>query len=232
VASCSIDALVPARTPRSKLTWRKIPLEPDGKERSAGVEFRSILNFTDENGAPQVETTCRNVHCRLQVVLRQENVLGRPKEIVSASNPAPLSLAPRITGHAVVASNIQVNFGNEIDLTNMAENFDAIQLSLDGVVYSETPVSPHAETGHWFRSSNAVLFNPHVGVNLTPATPEAHSFRLVINGGETAPYFIERLKVPMPAPPGWLRANRTPDAADLDPSAPKRPSRSRKTVSG
>ena len=158
----------------------------------AEVEFRSTLNFTDGNGAAQVETLWPGTYTvELQVVLRQENVLGRPKEIVSASNPAPLSLAPRITGHAVVAPNIQVNFGNEIDLTAMAENFDAIQLSLDGVVYSETLVSPPAEAGQWFRLSNAVLFNPHAGVNLTPATPEAHSFRLVINGGETAPYFIE-----------------------------------------
>jgi hypothetical protein len=36
-----------------------------------------------------------------------------------------------------------------------------------------------------------VLLHPHSGVSLAPANPEVHAFRLVINGAETAPYFIE-----------------------------------------
>ena len=39
--------------------------------------------------------------------------------------------------------------------------------------------------------ANTVLLNPHAGVSLAPPSPEVHSFRLMTNGAETAPYFIE-----------------------------------------
>jgi hypothetical protein len=150
------------------------------------------LNYTDDSGAAQTETIWPGIYtAEVRVVLRRESQLGHPKEIVALSNPAPFMVAPRIAGHAVVASNIQVNLGNEIDLTSMTESFDSLQVSLDGVVYTETTVSPPTEPGEWFRQTNGVLLNPHTGMNLAPANPEVHSFRLVINGAETDPYFME-----------------------------------------
>ena len=59
-----------------------------------------------------------NLYRGVRVVLRRENLLGHPKEIVSASNQAPFTVAPRIAGHTIVAPNIQVNLGSEIDLTD------------------------------------------------------------------------------------------------------------------
>ncbi len=157
-----------------------------------GIEFRSALNYTDEQGSPQTETMWPGIYtAEVRVVLRRENLLGHPKEIVSASNQAPFTVAPRIAGHTIVAPNIQVDIGDEIDLTNLNESYDAVQVSLDGVVYTETFINPPAAPGVWFRTASAVLLRPHGGVDLAPANPEVHAFRLVINGAETAPYFIE-----------------------------------------
>jgi hypothetical protein len=156
------------------------------------VEFRSQLDYTDENGTAQVETIWPGVYTvEVRAVLRRDIVLGHPKEIVAASNQVPLLVAPRIAGHLVAAPNLQVNLGNEISLTQLTENFDDVQVSLDGVVYTETATNPPAAPGEWFRMANAVLLNPHAGVNLSPPSPEVHSFRLVINGAETSPYLIE-----------------------------------------
>ena len=30
-----------------------------------------------------------------------------------------------------------------------------------------------------------------LGLNLAPATPEAHSFRLIVNGAESPPFWVE-----------------------------------------
>jgi hypothetical protein len=162
-----------------------------------GIEFRSALNYTDPGGVAQTETMWPGIYtAELRVVLRRENLLGHPKEIVSASNQASFTIAPRIAGHAVVAPNIQVNLGDEIDLTALTQNFDDVQVSLDGVVYNEVDatdhqINPPENPGEWFRTANAVLLHPHSGASLAPANPEVHAFRLVINGAETAPYFIE-----------------------------------------
>jgi hypothetical protein len=162
------------------------------KSDRVGIEFRSALNYVDENGAVQTESIWPGIYtAELRVVLRRENLLGHPKDIVAASNQVAFLIAPRIAGHAIVAPNIQVDLGNEIDLTLLSEAYDDVQVSLDGVVYTETTTNPPANPGEWFRLANAVLLNPHNGVNLAPATAEVHSFRLVINGAETAPYLIE-----------------------------------------
>jgi hypothetical protein len=172
------------------------PLNPDWRltfrSDRVAVEFRSTLQYTDENGVIQTETLWPGIYAAgLQIILRRENLLGHPKEIVAASNQVPLLVAPRISGHTVGASTIQVDLGNEIDLTQLTENFDDLQVSVDGVVYTETSTNPPANPGEWFRLINGVVLNPHAGLDLTPPSPEVHSFRLVINGAETAPYFIE-----------------------------------------
>ena len=157
-----------------------------------GIEFRSALSYLDELGSAQTETLWPGIYtAELRVVLRQENLLGHPKEIVSVSNQAPFTVAPRIAGHTVLVPNIVVDIGNEIDLTDLNESYDSLQMSLDGVVYTETFSNPPGAPGEWFRMANSVIFRPHVGVELAPANPEVHAFRLVINGAETTPYFIE-----------------------------------------
>lgn len=156
------------------------------------VEFRSALSYTDPGGAAQSETIWPGVYtAELRVILRRENVGGHPKDIVAATNQAPFTVAPRIAGHVVVAPHIQVDVGSEIDLTSLSENHDQVQVALDGVVYTETTDNPPVAAGQWFRSAHSLLLQPHAGVSLTPVSPEVHTFRLVINGAETAPYFIE-----------------------------------------
>jgi hypothetical protein len=94
----------------------------------------------------------------LRVVLRQENLLGHPKEIVSVSNQAPFTVAPRIAGHTILAPNMLVDIGNEINLTDLTESYDSLQMSLDGVVYTETFSNPpsarsEADLGHRLHES-------------------------------------------------------------------------------
>jgi len=157
-----------------------------------GVEFRSVVNYIDAAGLPQVETLWPGLYTvELRVELSREDVLGHPKSIVAASNPAPFTLAPRVAGHAVVGTHLRVDLGTEIDLTLLIENHDEVQVSLDGVVYAEVPANPPVSPGEWFRLANAVLLHPVATVNLAPASPEVHAFRLVINGAETAPHFVE-----------------------------------------
>ena len=157
-----------------------------------GIEFRSTLNYLDEEGVAQTETLWPGIYTvELRVVLRREPLLGHPKEIISVSNQAPFTVAPRISGHTVLAPNILVDLGNEIDLTELDQSYDSLQVALDGVVYTETFSNPPGAPGEWFRAANSVIFRPHAGVDLAPANPEVHAFRLVINGAETAPYFIE-----------------------------------------
>jgi hypothetical protein len=157
-----------------------------------GIEFRSMLVYIDEAGSIRTETMWPGMYtAEVRVVGRRENLLGHPKELVSASNQVPFSLTPRIVDHTIVEPNIRMTLGDEIDLTQLNESFDAVQVSLDGIVYTETSSDPPAAPGEWLRTANAVLLRPHAGVDLAPANPEVHSFRLVINGAETAPYFIE-----------------------------------------
>ncbi|HEY5704596.1 MAG TPA: DUF4255 domain-containing protein [Terrimicrobiaceae bacterium] len=156
------------------------------------IEFRSTLDYTDEHELLQTETIWPGIYtAEVRAVLHQQNVLGHPKEVVSASNQVSFTVAPRISGHTIIDPNIQVDLGSEIDLTDLNESYDDVQVSLDGVVYTETLDSPPTAPGEWFRMASALVLAPHPGVDLAPANPQVHAFRLVINGAETAPYFIE-----------------------------------------
>jgi hypothetical protein len=173
-----------------------LPLNPDwaltASNDRISVEFRSRLNYTDAAGLPQVETLWPGLYTvELRVELSREDLLGHPKSLVAASNPAPFMLAPRVAGHAVVGTHLQVDLGTEIDLTLLTENHDQVQVSLDGVVYTEVPNNPPLAPGQWFRLANAVLLHPAANVDLAPGNPEVHAFRLVINGAETPPHFVE-----------------------------------------
>jgi hypothetical protein len=189
-----------ARWTHADPTLTEIPVDPalnpdwivTARSDRVSVEFRTALNYNDASGVAQVETLWPGIYtAELRVVLSRENVGGHPKEIVAASNQVSLTLSPRVTGHAVVAPHLRVDFGNEIDLSLLIESYDDVQVALDGVVYAETPDNPPPNPGQWFRAANSVLLRPHAGVNLAPATPEVHTFRLLINGAETAPHFIE-----------------------------------------
>lgn len=157
-----------------------------------GVEFRSALNYLDANGAPQTETLWPGLYTvELRAELSREDIAGHPKNLIAASNQVPFTVAPRVTGHSVAGGLIQVDLGPEIDLTLLTEAYDDVQVTLDGIVYLETATNPPANAGEWFRQANGVLVNPAAGIDLIPATPEVHAFRLIINGAETAPHFIE-----------------------------------------
>jgi hypothetical protein len=99
---------------------------------------------------------------------------------------------PRIESFALAAGNVQINLGPEFDLTTLTLNSDRLSVSLAGVAYSRTAVDPIPNVGE-FRVSgpNLITLRPHAGLDLAPATPAAHSFRLIVNGAESPPFWVQ-----------------------------------------
>jgi Pvc16 N-terminal domain len=161
---------------------------PDAVE----VEFRSTLDVQTPGGIQTLDVLPGIYSARVQAVTDQTVLLGQLKQIVSASNETAFAIVPRIVSFAAAAGNITVDLGPEFDLTTLTFNSDHLRVSLAGVSYSQTATDPIPNPGE-FRVSgpNQLTLRPHLGLNLAPATPEAHSFRLIVNGAESPPFWIE-----------------------------------------
>jgi hypothetical protein len=128
-------------------------------------------------------------------VVNDEKVINNElKQIAVSSNEVGFSVAPRIAGHKTpdANGNIEVNLGSEFDAldTNLPE--DAIQVVVGGEVYASVSADPPNEEKHFFVTnspSNLIRVKPHFPVTVTE--PQAHPFRLIVNGAEAAPFWIE-----------------------------------------
>jgi hypothetical protein len=157
------------------------------------VEFRSTLDVRTPGGAIQTLNVLPGIYsARVQVVTEQKVVQGQIKQIVSSSNETAFAIVPRIASFAVVGGNITIDLGLEFDLTTLTFNSDHLRVSLAGTAYSQTATDPIPNPGE-FRISgpNQLTLRPHTGLNLTPSVPQAHSFRLIVNGAESPPFWIE-----------------------------------------
>ncbi len=156
------------------------------------VEFRSTLDVATPAGIQTLNVLPGIYSARVQAVTEQTVLLGQLKQIVSASNETAFAIVPRIVSFAVAGGNITVNLGPEFDLTTLTLNSDQIRVSLAGIAYARTLSDPIQVPGE-FRVSgpNQVTLLPHTSLSLAPATPQAHSFRLIVNGAESSPFWIE-----------------------------------------
>jgi hypothetical protein len=145
------------------------------------VEFRSTLDVQTPGGIQTLSVIPGIYSARVQL-----------KQILSASNEIAFAIVPRIVSFSVAGGNITVDLGPEFDLTTLTLNSDNLRVSLAGVVYPQTTIDPIPNPGE-FRVSgpNQITLRPHAGLNLAPATPAAHSFRLIVNGAESPPFWIE-----------------------------------------
>jgi hypothetical protein len=127
--------------------------------------------------------------------VKDEKVISNElKQIVVSSNELGFTVAPRIVGHEApdANGNIQINLGSEFDPLDPNLPEDAIQVIVDGEVYTSVGSDPPANAKEFFVTntpSNLIRIRPHFPVLVTEL--EAHPFRLIVNGAESAPFWIE-----------------------------------------
>jgi hypothetical protein len=116
------------------------------------------------------------------------------KRIVSSSNEVSFAVAPRIQGHDDPDGdgNIQINLGPEFDPLDANLPDEAIQVIVAGEVYTSVSADPPTGEKEFFvtnNPSNLIRIKPHFPVAVTQA--EAYPLRLIVNGPESAPFWIE-----------------------------------------
>lgn len=129
-----------------------------------------------------------------RVVMEEKVINNELKQIAVSSNEEGFTVAPRITGHDApdIGGNLQVNVGAEFDPLDANLADDAIQVVAGGEVYTRVNSDPPANEKEFFITntpSNLIRIRPHFAVTVTEAV--AHPFRLIVNGAESAPFWIE-----------------------------------------
>jgi hypothetical protein len=131
--------------------------------------------------------------------VKDEKVISNElKQISVSSNEIGFTVAPRIlppiSGHHVADGNgnIQIDLGSEFDPLDPNLPEDAIQVIVDGEVYTSVDSDLPANAKEFFVTntpSNLIRIKPHFPVLVTEL--EAYPFRLIVNGAESAPFWIE-----------------------------------------
>ena len=116
------------------------------------------------------------------------------KRITLSSNEVSFAVSPRIQGHVApdADGNIQINLGPEFDPLNPNLPEAAIQVVVAGEVYTRVGADPPTNAKEFFVAnspSNLIRIRPHFPVAVTQ--PEAHPVLLIVNGAESAPFWIE-----------------------------------------
>jgi hypothetical protein len=127
-------------------------------------------------------------------VLEEKVISNDLKQIVATSNEIGFAVAPRIVGHTApdANGNIQIALGGEFDPLNPNLPVDAIQVVVAGEVYEPVLADPPANSREFF-----VTNTPSDLIRIKPPFPVvvseqiAYPFRLIVNGAESAPFWIE-----------------------------------------
>lgn len=136
----------------------------------------------------------------VETVQAEQVVNGELKQMRVTSNEVSLAIAPRIVGHSAPAadSTIQIDLGNEFDLLDANLPEGAIQVVVGGEVYAVPPPDPSASvpaldgTPREFvvaNSPNRIVIQPHFPTTVSEAI--AYPVQLIINGADSAPFWIE-----------------------------------------
>jgi hypothetical protein len=193
--------------------WAKLP-PPDGPVEQTVVDLAQNpdwrIEFQTDRVTVKLAPVLRHVRPDTAVVdlpvlpgfysafvraVKDEKVINNElKQISVSSNEIGFAVAPRIVGHEApdVNGNIQVNLGSEFDPLNPNLPEDAIQVIVDGEVYTSVDSDPPASAKEFFVTntpSNLIRIKPHFPVAVTELA--AHPFRLIVNGAESAPFWIE-----------------------------------------
>jgi hypothetical protein len=195
--------------------WVKLP-PPDGPVEQALVDLDQNwkVEFQTDRVAVKLASTLRHVkpdgttvdlpvlpgfYSAFVRAVKEEKVISNElKQISVSSNEIGFAVAPRllppISGHHVADGNgnIQIDLGSEFDPLDPNLPEDAIQVIVDGEVYTRVSGDPPANAKEFFVTntpSNLIRIKPHFPVAVTEL--EAHPFRLIVNGAESAPFWIE-----------------------------------------
>jgi hypothetical protein len=130
----------------------------------------------------------------VRAVVDEKVISNVLQQISVSSNEVGFAVAPRITGHDVPDANgtLRIALGPEFDPLDPNLPEEAIQVIVDGEVYTRVSADPPVNPGAFFvtnRPANAIRLKPHFAVTVTQ--PEAHPLRLIVNGAEAAPFWIE-----------------------------------------
>ena len=130
-------------------------------------------------------------------VLNEQVINGELKQIVATSNEIGLAIAPRIVNQTFNGGNIDLNL--DLGLNLLDENLpeESIQVIVAGEIYTRTTINPPAAEREFFiwrdlnndPPLNLIRLAPHFPIVVSE--PLAYPFRLIVNGAESAPFWIE-----------------------------------------
>jgi len=127
-------------------------------------------------------------------VMDEQVINNELKQITLSSNEVSFAVSPRIQGHKApdADGNIQIDLGPEFDPLDPNLPEAAIQVVVAGEVYTRVDADPPTKAKEFFVAnspSNLIRIRPHFPVSVTQ--PEAHPVLLIVNGAESAPFWIE-----------------------------------------
>jgi hypothetical protein len=129
----------------------------------------------------------------VQTVQTEQVINNQLKQIMATSNEVSFAIAPRIASHdnPDTDGTIQINLGDEFDLTDAGLE---LQVVVAGEVYEGVESNLPSTPGQ-FVALNDPLATPANSIKISPsanfdaAIPQP--FQLIINGAESAPFWIE-----------------------------------------
>jgi hypothetical protein len=159
------------------------------------VKLAPTLRHIKPDGTPIDLPVLPGFYAALARSVADEKVVGNVlKRIHVSSNEVSFAVSPRIQGQAApdAAGNIQIDLGPEFDPLDASLPEGAIQVIVAGEVYTRTGADPPANEKEFFVTntpSNLIRIKPHFPVAVTQL--EAHPLLLIVNGAESAPFWIE-----------------------------------------
>lgn len=159
------------------------------------IELAPTLTHIKPDGTPVDLPVLPGIYSTFVRAVKEEKVIGNElKQVTVFSNEVGFAVAPRIVGHGApdVNGNIRIDLGAEFDLLDANLPQDAIQVIVAGEVYALAEDDPPASAKEFFATntpSNLIRIKPHFPVAVIE--PQAYPFRLIVNGAESAPFWIE-----------------------------------------
>jgi hypothetical protein len=128
----------------------------------------------------------------IRIVTEEKVILGELKQIVVTSNEVSFAVSPRIQSHSGpdVDGHLEITLGPEFDVLDQNLPPDAIQVIVAGRVYTRS-TGAVLEPREFLVANgpNRIRIKPHFPVLVTQ--PEARPVRVIVNGAESPPFWIE-----------------------------------------
>jgi hypothetical protein len=159
-------------------------------ESAGRFDMQAQLAIDDGfGGATNIEVTPGIYAVSVETTRRQETSGGQVRVTTAESNQVAFSVGPRLTiaDPPNAQGRIVVHVANLFDM--QAAGLE-VQFSIDGELYDEAAVfadDPAQDRGLFQRQAGQIEFHPL----FDPAVAGVHPVRLVINGAEAQPFWIE-----------------------------------------